>query len=152
MSSRRSLCGAFTLIEVLAILLVVSIGLAAAIGLVTYALKLSLDAQGRSTAMATAMTVAIDADPLLDPDLASDWQEVSTYTFDAASGTTVTRGLINGYYAIRTESADSFGILAQEGATVHARAVRVDVDVFETLGGRMLASFSTQVVRQRGGP
>jgi hypothetical protein len=143
---------AFTLIEVLAILLVVAIGLAAATGLFTYALKLSFDVQARSTAMSTAMTVAVDGTPLLDPDLAGDWQVVSSYAFDDPTGTAVTRGLINGYYAVRSERSDTTDIIAQDGAVVHARAVQVDVDVFETVGGRLMASYSTRMVRQRGGP
>ena len=142
----------FTLIETLAVLLVVAIGLAAAIGLFGSALRLSSEAQGRSTAMATAKSVAVDPTPLLDPDLASDWTQVSTYNLDDASGSAEAHGYINGFWAVRRESAAASDILAANGAVVHARRVLVDVDISEVTGGRILASFSTWLVRTRNQP
>ncbi len=143
---------AFTLIETLAVLLVVSIGLAAAIGLFGTALRVSVLAQGRSTAMATAMSVAVDPTPLLDPDLASDWTQVSTYAMDASSGTAEEHGYINGFWVVRRESTASSDVLATDAGVVHARLVSVDVDVSEVTGGRILASFTTSFVRTRNQP
>lgn len=142
----------FTLVETLAILLVVAIGLAAAIGLFGTALRLSSEAQGRSTAMATAMSVAVDPTPLLDPDLAADWTQVSTYALDDANGTAEAHGYINGFWVARREAAPASGILAADGTVVHARRVQIDVDVSEVTGGRILASFSTWLVRTRNQP
>ncbi len=147
MTARRG----FSMIEVLAVLMVLGIGLAAAISIFGYAMKMSGEAQARSIAMATAISVAYDRSPLLDPDLASDWS-ATTYSFDAPSGTAVSRGPINGMYAVRTETTVAADISAQDGATVHQRSVRVDVDIFETSGGKPVASFTTRLVRQRGGP
>ncbi len=141
----------FTMLEVLAVLLVLGIGLAAAIGIFAYAIRMSGEAQARSIAMATAISVAYDRSPLLDPDLAGDWS-ATTYSFDAASGTAVSRGPINGLYAVRTETTVPADIIAKDGANVHQRSVRVDVDIFETSGGKAVASFTTRLVRQRGQP
>lgn len=143
--------GGFTMLEVLAVLLVVGIGLAGAIGVFAYALRLSGEAQARSIAMATAISVAYDRNPLLDPDLSGDWSSTS-YDFDAPSGTAISRGPVNGLYAVRTETTVAADITAQDGAVVHQRSVRVDVDIFETSGGKAVASFTTRLVRQRGGP
>jgi len=142
----------FTLIETLAVLLVVSIGLAAAVGLFSAALRISAQAQGRTTAMATAMSVAVDPTPLLDPDLAADWTQVSTYAMDASSGLAEAHGYINGFWVVRRESSASADILAADAGVVHARQVNVDVDVSEVTGGRILASFTTTFVRTRNQP
>jgi Tfp pilus assembly protein PilV len=142
---------AFTMLEVLAILLVVGIGLTSAVGVFAYAMRMSGEAQARSLAMATAISVAYDRSPLLDPDLAPDWT-ATTYDFNAATGTGVSKGPINGMYAVRTETTVAADISAQDGAVVHQRSVRVDVDIFETGGGKPVASFTTRLVRQRGGP
>lgn len=142
----------FTLIETLASLLVVSIGMAAAIGMFTYGLRLSVDAQARSSAMATAATVAADPTPMLDPDLVADWT-VGSYDFDADSGSATTMGLINGFFVQRRESTTLADIIARSTVApirVYARSVHVEVDVYDDRGGRLLASHSLRYVRQRG--
>lgn len=145
----------FTMIEVLATLLVVSLGLTAAIGLFGYGLKLSVEAQARASALATAATVLHDPTPLLDPDLAGDWT-AGTYDFDADRGSATSQGLINGWFVQRRESTSVDDIIAHRvvaGAqVVYARSVHVEVDVYDAQGSRLLASLDRRFVRQRGGP
>ena len=142
---------AFTLIEVLATLLVLGLGMAAAVGLFTYGLKLSIEAQARATAQATAATVAIDANPLLDPDLISEWT-VGTYDFDANDSSALSQGIINGWFVQRRESTTAADIVAKDGPKVFLRSVHVEVDVFDTRGSRLVASLSSRFLRQRNGP
>lgn len=145
----------FTMIEVLATLLVVALGLTAAIGLFSYGLKRSLEAQARASALATAATVLHDPTPLLDPDLAGDWM-AGSYDFDADQGAATTQGLINGWFVQRRETSTVDDIIARRivgGAqVVYARSVHVEVDVYDAKGSRLLASLDQRFVRQRGGP
>jgi prepilin-type N-terminal cleavage/methylation domain-containing protein len=154
----------FNLVETLAVLLVVALGLAAAAGLFSYGLRLSIEAQTRSTAMATAISIACDPRPLLDPDLVPDWVS-TTYDFDESSAAAdplvaTDSGLVNGYQVFRRESTVAADIIAvADPATypamtppvrrVYARSVQVDVEVLDAAGGKVLASFTTRFVRQR---
>ena len=79
----------FTLIEVLAALIVLTLGMLSAIGLVVYGVQLAQLSIGRTTGMATAMSVAIDARPLPPPDPL--WTQ---------SGS-MTTGYINGFWIER---------------------------------------------------
>lgn len=125
MSGRR----AFTLIEVLASLIVLTLGLASAIGLVLYGAQVLKQSLGRSTGMATAMTVAIDTDFLHKADGA--W---------TTSGG-VSKGYLNGYWCERQETDVRVLAPGVQSAAVH-------VDVFETAKGRCVASYSERIVRQ----
>ena len=100
---------AFTLIAILATLLLLAFGLISAVGMVQYASRVSGDAQSRSTAMVTARTVTLHPEPL---DLVADaddangdgwWaDEPIAVTADGGYAFTV-RGWLNGYYVIREE-------------------------------------------------
>jgi Tfp pilus assembly protein PilV len=148
--NRWSLSG-FSLIEVLSLLLVISIGLSAAVGAFSYGLKLASESQAKTLAMPTAMSLANDRHALIDPDVASLWTS-TTYGFDDPSGSATDSGPVNGLYVIRNESTEPGDIISRSGATVYERSVRVDVDVYESFGGRLMASYSTRFVRQRGLP
>lgn len=145
MKSGRS---AFTLFEVLAMLLVVSMGLLAAIGLFIHANRLAARAEGQLTGMATAMSIAYDPQPFFrNPELAAQagWTappslSASPYSHDAA-------GFVNGYYVTRREASAAADIVAGGAGAVEARSVRVDVEVFESQGGTRVASFSTRLLR-----
>jgi prepilin-type N-terminal cleavage/methylation domain-containing protein len=120
---------AFTLIEVLAALIILSLGLASAIGLVMYGMKILKLSIGRATGMATAMTAAVDAAPLHpagDP-----WTTTGG----------VTKGYLNGYWVERVETDRRVLTAGMESSVVH-------VDVFETSKGRCVASYSERIVRQ----
>jgi prepilin-type N-terminal cleavage/methylation domain-containing protein len=119
----------FTFIEVLATLIVLTLGLLSAVGLVVYGINLAELSIGRTTGMATAMSVAIDADPLLPPDPL--W---------TTTGSKV-EGYLNGFWVEREEID-----IRPLGAGL--RSATVHVDVFETMRGRPLASISTRIVRR----
>jgi len=128
MRQRRS---GFTLIEVLACLLVLTLGLTAACGLVFYGLRLVRNAHGKTIGMTTALTVLVDPTPLrTDPTL-------------SPSGPT-TSGYLNGLWVVRTESAatpiDGIG-----GVLV---AVTVTVDVYEASNGACYASLSRRLTKR----
>lgn len=144
----------FTLVEVIAILLVVVLGLFSVTGLFIYGLRLANRAQASSTAMATAMGIAVDDAPLLDPAV-SVWSRTATYGMDDSSGSALASGYVNGYYVIRREEAPEADIITGAPGTpagVGARSVHVDVDVYEAQGGEHLASYTTRFVRTRSTP
>jgi hypothetical protein len=159
-TSHRS---AFTFVEVICILLVVIMGIMGAIGLAAYGMKISHRAQGQSTGLATAISVAMDAQPLLDPALQGTW----VYTpypngltdHNPAGITCTSSGFINGYYVQRTEKSALTDIIAEDaagpdspGPTVYARSAQVDVDVWDTFKGSVVASYTTRIIRQRRAP
>lgn len=145
---------AFTLVEVLAMTLVVVLGLFSVTGLFVYGLRVAARAQAASTAMATAMSAAVDDDPWIDA-ANSTWTRAQTYSLDDRIGTAKATGIINGYFVERRESAAFEDILSGIPGSpggVGARGVRVDVDVFDAMGGELLASFTTRLVRTRNLP
>lgn len=117
----------FTLLEVMGSVLVLSLGLASAIGMVLYGLHLAKLSMGKATALATAMTVAVDPSPLQ-----SGWTATVPGT---------TKGFLNGYYVERTEGLPT--IIAGGITTADIR-----VDVYETLKGRPVASFNQLLVKR----
>ena len=119
----------FTLLEALACVLVLGLGFAAAIGMIIYGIQLSKVSIGRATAMATAMSVAVDPAPLQGP--APIWTM-------SVPGTT--KGYLNGYYVERTEGAPT----AVGGGV---GAADVTVEVYETLRGRLLASYNQRLLK-----
>jgi prepilin-type N-terminal cleavage/methylation domain-containing protein len=126
---------AFTLIEVLAALLVVTIGMASVIGMVAYAVILANRSQAASTAMATALTVLDDSLPLKG----LDWLHT---TAPLTGGSGDSRGSLNGYYVVRHETASG-------GLADGLASSRVDVEVYDSLGGRLVASLSSRQVKRR---
>jgi Tfp pilus assembly protein PilV len=137
---------AFTLIEVLAMLLVLAIGLSAVIGMLLYATRRADDAQMLQLANATAMTVAYDPTPLLEPAAAAGWSSTPLAMQDATSieKTVVAKGYINGLYVIRNETAAKADISAQDAGSgdVFGRLTRVHVSVFSQSSGSELTSYS----------
>lgn len=145
----------FTFIEVLTILLVISVGLFGVVGLVAYGMRTASRAQGESIAMATAVSIADDPQPLLDPATAADWT-YAPYDFDAAGDVeSLATGYVNGLFVRRRESSTAADVAARASAAprhVYARSALVEVTVSEAVGGREVASFTTRVTRQRGMP
>jgi prepilin-type N-terminal cleavage/methylation domain-containing protein len=115
----------FTFIEVLACLLVLGLGVAAAVGMVMYGVLLATRAQGKSTGMATAMSIAVDPEPLLPA--GSTWNG--------------REGSINSFYVVRTEGPAA---VVAPGFTT----ATVSVDVYDSFKGRPVTSYSTRVLRQ----
>jgi prepilin-type N-terminal cleavage/methylation domain-containing protein len=120
---------AFTLIEVLAALIVLSLGLASAIGLVMYGMQLSRVSISRATGLATALTVAVDPQPLYR----------GTDPWITANG--VRKGWVNGYWVEREEVDRRVITPGVESCAVH-------VDVYDTNLGQCVASYTERVVKQ----
>jgi prepilin-type N-terminal cleavage/methylation domain-containing protein len=127
--SRATTTG-FTFIEVLACLLVLGMGVAAAVGMVMYGVMIANRAQGRATGMATALTIAVDPKPLVPA--GSTWQGVVTGDCE---------GYINGFYVKRHESQ---GEVIAPGF----HSAEVSVDVFDSFQGRPVTSYTTRILRQ----
>lgn len=131
--STRHARHAFTLIEVLASLLVISIGMMGVVGMVWYAIILADRSQAGSTAMATALSVLDDPTPLWG----LDWNHTAA---PLAGGVGETTGRINGYFIRRREQAT--GPLADGiGTTL------IQVDVYLS-GDTPVASLSTRRVKR----
>jgi prepilin-type N-terminal cleavage/methylation domain-containing protein len=132
MNRPRSQAG-FTFVEILACLLVLGLGVTAAVGMVMYGVSLSARAQGRATGMATALTVTYDPTPLLPPN--STWQ-------NSAGNAS---GYINNFYVMRTETSNT-----DPGPTLPPgfKAFIVSVDVYDAFKGRIVCSYTTRLLRQ----
>ena len=94
----------FTLIEIIATMLLMAFGLVSVIGLIQYAARLSAESQTRATAMVTAQTVLVDPQPAeliadIDDANGDDWYLEGSLL----SSPFTVRGYINGYYADRLE-------------------------------------------------
>lgn len=147
-----SSCGrrGFTLIELLIILLVVGVGLSSVIALAAYGRRIAGRIEGESIALATAISVAYDPQPRLDPAVAGSWSYVP-YDIDG-SGTLVStaEGYVNGVHVVRTETSRDQDVIARDGlAHVQARSAQVRVVVSDSRNGGELISFMTRIVRQR---
>ena len=132
---------AFTLLEIVATLLLLAFGLVAVIGLVQYANRLSAESQTRATALATAQTVLLDPEPSgLVADDGSDSNGDGWYLDGAFSSWPFTvRGYINGYYVDRTEDAGAV-------ADSEHRWVWVTVRVFS--GGEEVTQLKRRMLRR----
>lgn len=122
----------FTLIEVLACLLVLAVGLTAATGMVQYAMHLVRTSHGQSVGMATALTVLADPSPLAtDPSLTPN---------DPTTGNAT--GYLNGLWVERRES-DELHLGGNE------YSVLVSVDVYDGNGGTNYASVVRRLIRTK---
>lgn len=120
----------FTLIEVMASVLVLAMGLTAACGLILYGLHLVRTAHGRTVGMATAMSVLNDTTPLpTDP--------------SQSPNAPTTSGYLNGLWVVRTETDE----MPLDGANGTLVTVTVNVDVFEASNGECFASASRRLIR-----
>jgi Tfp pilus assembly protein PilV len=118
------------MIEILATLLVITIGMLAVIGMILYATVLASRAQAATTGMATALTVLDDPTPLTK----LDWSP--------ASGGLPASGYINGYYVTRLETSSQ---AVADGLV----SVEIKVEVYETIGGALVSSVAGRRMRRR---
>ncbi len=128
----------FTFIEALACLLVVTLGLAAAVALTMYAAIIGARSQAKATAMSTALSVTCDPAPLMHS-TGEQW------TSAGASGVGTARGWVNGYYVVRVESAGSTPLPGFASDPV-------SVDVYDGIRGDLVASYTTRLLRQDDSP
>lgn len=118
----------FTLLEVLASLLVLSMALAGAIALIGYGLRLSSRLQSDSLGWVTAHTVAADPEP------------PGTLDWSVSGGTA--KGYLNGFYCTRET-------VATETVAGKLQAEVVKVTVYETMGGGTVAAVLTRALVRR---
>jgi prepilin-type N-terminal cleavage/methylation domain-containing protein len=130
---------AFTFIEVLACLLVVSVGLAAAVSMTMYAAVIGSRCQSKATAMATALSVSDDPAPLMHAAQAANW------TSAGANAIGTSQGWVNGYYVVRVEAS---GSSPEPGFSSDP----VSVDVYDGVRGALVASYTTRILRQAASP
>lgn len=144
----RQTLRAFTLLEVVAMLLVITIGLMAVIGLFLHGARTAALAQAASTAMPTAIAIAYDEAPWQDPAFyqATDW--TSTLT---GSGRTDS-GFLNGYWIERVETWTADDIVAQNAGGPVMYTARVEVAVKDANRGATVASYATRLLRLDGRP
>lgn len=125
-------CSGFTLIEVMACILILVMGLTAACGLILYGIHLVRTAHGRTIGVATALSVLEDATPL--PTDLSQSPNAATSS-----------GYLNGLWVVRTESNPT----PADGAAGKLVTITVNVDVFEAANGTCYASVSRRLIRQK---
>ncbi len=122
---------AFTFVEVMACVLILTLSLLAAVGLILFGLHLARSAHGKSIGMATAMTALADPSPLrTDPS-------------QTPSGAN-TQGYLNGLWVVRSESNP---VLLPDPSGKMA-VVTVVVDVYDGADGTCVASVNRRMVRR----
>lgn len=137
----RSRAG-MTLIEILAMLLLISVGLASVIALVMWGQRLAADAMGRHTAMSTARSLLYDAHPLLRDD--ANWLTVQSYQLSAPPAKVTQTGYCNGYFVERVEEP-----VAIDAALNNVVRAQVQVRVFAGATGKLLSTAQATILRSR---
>ncbi len=145
---------AFTLIEILAAMMIMSIGGVAVLGMMTYALRMSNEAQAGLTAMRTALAVVDDAEPLgLSADVGDadgdGWGSDRVLSGLLSSGAYqfTVQGDINGYWVRRVESST-----AADRISATQRMATVTVDVFWSHDDRAVTAVRRRILRQGAMP
>jgi len=137
----------FTLIEVLAILLILALGMSAIIALVAVGRRQAGLAHMRLAGTHTAMTVLNDHAPLgrtadvgdIDGD---GWKGAGSFSWTGAYSLE-SSGTINGFWVKRTEASAASDILA-----VKRRSAWVEVEVFWGAEGRYVTTVHEQILRE----
>lgn len=132
--SARAACQGFTLIEVLASLLIIAIGMMGVVGMVWYGITQADRSRAANTAMATALSVLDDPTPLHG----LDWNHTPAAL---SGGTSETTGRLNGYFVRRRETSSG---LAADGLASTA----IQVDVYLAFGGTPITSLSTRRMKR----
>ena len=142
---------AFTLIEILATLLVFSFGLLSVIGMVQYASRVSAESQSNTTALVTASSVVLEPEPLgLVADIGDAngddwWAEGPIEAPPDAEYQFKVYGWLNGYYLIRTESSTLADIIDEQ-----TRWATITVEVFS--GSDPVTAIQRQLLRRTKAP
>lgn len=143
----------FTLLEILATLLLLVMAVSAVIGMVRYATRIGIAAQLRATALAVAATVVQDPTPGgRTPDVGDadqdGWYGPGTLHAPATGTYAFTvNGHFNGYYLLRQESSTPADVIDDT-----VRWATVTVQVYAGQEGEHLTSVRRRVLRRVGGP
>lgn len=140
----------FTLLEVLATLLLLAVGVTSIIGMVRYGTRVSSEAQMRATALIVADTVTVDPTPgrlTADSGDADDdgWRLGSGSLAAPASGSYAftVQGYLNSFYVRRTEISE-VGDIIDRGQ----RWARITVDVYAGSEDRHLTTVRQRLLRR----
>jgi prepilin-type N-terminal cleavage/methylation domain-containing protein len=165
----------FTLLEVLATLLMLSVGIASVIGMVRYGIRLSGEAQEAHSAMPTALTVLCDPTP---SGLTADLNDADGDGWKLEAGSTLAApatgdyaftvsGTINGYWVKRVEASKSSDILDRlealddrsgsytaddDGRNGRVRAAMVTVEVYRGLDDAFVTTVQQRILRRKPAP
>jgi prepilin-type N-terminal cleavage/methylation domain-containing protein len=149
---QRATRNGFTLIEILTVILVLSLGLTSIIGVMALANRQALTAIDRYAAMATAWSLVHDHVPFGRTADAADadsdgWRGTGSCSLAAASYALETQGSANGFFLVRSErssSADRIG--------PNARWADVTVEVFRGRDGGQVTVIRDRIIRERALP
>ncbi len=144
---------AFTMVEILASLLLIAVGVMSVVGLMQAAMRTSDESISAATGMATAMTLINDPAPgglTADKDDADkdgwgcDNDLVTNRAYDAAGAEDfVVSGYLNGFWAIRTETSDA----TADAVDARARYATVRVEVYRGQNGVLAAHLKRRILR-----
>jgi hypothetical protein len=139
---------AFTLIEVLTVLLVLTLGIGAVLGVLSMASRSTAKAVGRFSGLSTATTLLYDHAPLgLTPDAADadndGWSGDGAFSW-SGDYTLRSRGYLNGYWCVREETSTAADIVVPG-----RRWAWVTVDVYWGTGGARITRQQERILRAR---
>jgi prepilin-type N-terminal cleavage/methylation domain-containing protein len=143
----------FTLIEVLAALLLLGLGVASVIGMIHYAGRLSTQSQVRATALATAEAGLYDPVPLgLHADLGDGdgdgWLLDGSLDAPASGGYRfTTEGWLNGYYLHREERSAAADVVDPS-----SRLATITVRVYAGVDDRYVTTLRRRLLRRTERP
>ena len=145
----------FTFMEVLCLLLVLGVGMTGVVGLVMYGTTVAAQVRGATLGMSTAVSVAKDPTPMLADEVAADWSFTDNgVPFDDLTRRreSLAKGYINGFYVERAEYSVPADVIRTPGSTSapYVRSAHVAVDVYEAVNGKVVASYTTRLLRQQG--
>ena len=148
--NRSTTTAGFTLLEVVASMLLLAVGFASVMGMSRLGMRWSGEAMSAATGMVTALSVVADARPggrSADPGDADldGWElESGSLTIPTAGAYEfVTAGFINGYYVRRVESS-----IATDVFDGHGRHADVVVDVFWGIEGDHVIGLRRRILRR----
>jgi Tfp pilus assembly protein PilV len=136
---------AFTLLEVLATLLILVLGMLSTLALIRFGVRTAQRSQIQATGMATAQTVLIDRSPDGRAPGSTDWDIVEQTGSIGPTGAyrETVQGRVNGYFVRRTESS-----VAADVVDSRSRWVAVAVEVWVGDAGEHVTKLTSRLLRR----
>lgn len=136
---------AFTLLEVLATLLILVLGMLSTVALVRFGVRVAQRSQIQATGMVTAQTVLIDRSPDSRAPGAADWavSSASGTPGPGAAYSETIQGRVNGYFVRRSESSTAADVVDSR-----SRWVSVEVEVWTGEDGEHVTALKARQLRR----
>jgi prepilin-type N-terminal cleavage/methylation domain-containing protein len=136
---------AFTLLEVLATLLILVLGMLSTVALVRFGVRVAQRSQIQATGLVTAQTVLIDRCPDGRAPGVADWtvSSASGTPGPAAAYSETIQGRVNGYFVRRSEAS-----VAADAVDSRARWVSVEVEVWTGEDGEHVTALKARMLRR----